>query len=143
MSPRESGDPATQLAEQMLEVLKSKRTFNPEGYMPSVAELVETIDPQADEKLIKSALGKKSLKTTVLLAHKSDRTAPIALAGDLERLAASPQLIEFARASLGLTADDIAVVSDLKKQVTGTELRTAFAASLEQQIKAGRLANVS
>ena len=87
--------PALELGEKLCAALRAQRDRGPESYPLSLQRLVELADPHAEPALVDKAVAGKPFKDTALVAQKNNRAAPVALAEDLEKLAASPRLLEF------------------------------------------------
>src|SRR5262245_21074599 len=87
--------PAEVLAEKLLATLESQgRPGSPE-FPLTAARLIELSDG-ADEKLVKKALASPTVADRVVLAVRKNRQSPLALRQDVEALAASPRLLDFA-----------------------------------------------
>ena len=127
-------DPATELAEKMLAVLEAQRALGKEAYPLTLQRLAELTDPQAPPELVLEAIGKKQFKDRVILAQKQERAAPLALKEDLEQLAASPLLLEFALDKLCSPASPTCPPSKLKGPVD-TKLKKPLEAAAMRQIQ--------
>src|SRR5215470_3641058 len=89
-------DPAIELACKLVQALQTQRDQRPEAYPLALRHLIELADPQAAPELVDKAVAKKPFKEAAIVAAKNSPTAPVALRQDLERLTASPELLEFA-----------------------------------------------
>ncbi len=126
-------DAVAELAEKLLSTLQEMRT-EPAGYPPTLDRLSARADPSATAEQVKKALGKKPFAGQMLLASKKHQEAPIALAEDLEVLASSPALLEFALSQL-CSAEKPLVPLPRVVGVVEKALRPAFQATLEQQAR--------
>jgi hypothetical protein len=125
-------EPAPLLAARLLQELQARRETG-SGYPCSLAELVETVQPDVDEEVLAAALKQKRLKSRVVLAFPEDPAAPIALAEDEEQLAADPALLESALAAARTDADQALPLAAVAKKVH-KDLRSAFTAAVSEQV---------
>lgn len=124
--------PADELAQKLLNTLEQQR--QPGGEYPlTVARLAALAETQAPPELVSKALAGKPFAAKWLVANKKDPNSPIALAGDGERLAASPLLLEYA---LGLlcSADKPLQIPTKALGKVDKALRPEFKAALNWQI---------
>lgn len=112
-------DAATQLAEQMLQVLEAQRQLGPDSYPLTLRRLAELTDPTAPPDLIQKAAGKKKLFGTRVLAAfpKGGLDSLAAFSEDADRLAACPALLESLLDSLCTMDNPICEVGKLKGKV--------------------------
>jgi hypothetical protein len=134
-------DAATELAEKMIQVLQAQRDLGPDSYPLPLRRLAELTDPAADDKLILKAAGKKELFIKqVLLAQPKNLDAPLALVEDVDRLAASPLLLEFVLSSVCTPDNPTLDVSKLKtKGKLPAQLKGPFEAAARRHIEASTL----
>jgi hypothetical protein len=90
-----SPQPADLLADKLLRVLQAQRVLGPESYPLTAGRLLELTDPEASPALAKQALGKKNLFQKAIVRVSTSLDAPLALAEDLDLLAASPRTLDF------------------------------------------------
>src|SRR5687768_10192431 len=107
-------DAAAELAQKMIAVLETQRGLGPEAYPLTCQRLVALADPACPQGLISKALTKKTFSQRVLVAAKKAPTAPVALREDVEQLAASPLLLQFALEALCTPTSPTCPVSRLK-----------------------------
>jgi hypothetical protein len=129
---------AVELADKLLRVLQSQRALGPDAYPLSVRRLAELTDPAAAPALLKKALNKRSFLEQVVRAHAKLPDAPIALAGDLDRLAASPLLLEFLLRRARTNATQAFTVPGLKKWAAH-KLHKPFQEAVNRHIAQGTL----
>ena len=130
-------DPVAELAAKLLHALEQQRQSGGD-YPLTVARLAALADPQATPEQVAKALGKKPFAAKWVVANKKDANSPIVLAEDRERLADSPQLVEYA---LGMLCSADTPLHTPAKVVSKVDksLRPAFKAVLERQIAANGL----
>jgi hypothetical protein len=130
-------DPVAELAAKLLQALEQQRQSSGD-YPLTVARLAALAELQATREQVAKALAKKPFAAKWVVANKKDANSPIALAEDRERLAASPQLVEYA---LGLLCSADASLHTPAKVAAkvDTSLRPAFKAALDRQIAANTL----
>ena len=88
------------LAAQLVQTLEAQRSLGAAAYPLPLSRLIELTDPHAVPELVAEALKNKAFTGRTILARKKDLAAPVALREDLERLAGSPLLLEFALAAV-------------------------------------------
>lgn len=125
-------NPIDDLARKLLTALEHQRQLGAD-YPSTVERLAALADPQATPEQVTKALNKKPFAALWALANKKDRHSLIILAEDRERLASSPQLLEYA---LGLLCSADKPLHTPAKVVlkVDTSLRPAFKAALERGI---------
>ena len=130
-------DPVAELAAKLLHALEQQRQSGGD-YPLTVARLAALADRQATLEQVAKALAKKPFAAKWVVANKKDASSPIALAEDRERLATSPQLVEYA---LGLLCSADASLHTPTKVAAKVDksLRPAFKAVLDRQIAANTL----
>jgi hypothetical protein len=131
--PRKS-DAATGLAEKMIRVLESQRGLGGDSYPLPLKRLAELADPLAPPALVEKALGKKAFARQALVAQKKNLLAPVALANDLEQLAASRALLEFALEAACSSEAPAQPLARLKAQLVPA-LKKPFEAAVHQQVR--------
>src|SRR6478609_5641257 len=92
-------DAVAELAGKLLRTLQEIRSEGT-GYPPTLGRLTARADPAASAEQVGKALGKKPFAGQILAAVKKNLEATVALAEDLELLARSPALLEFALSQL-------------------------------------------
>jgi biotin operon repressor len=93
-------DGAAELSEQMTRELESRRARGGDAYPVTLGRLGESARPGTPPELVLKAAGKYPFSERAVVARKKSPDAPVALREDLERLAASPPVLEFALESL-------------------------------------------
>jgi hypothetical protein len=89
-------DPATDLADKMIQVLEAQRRLGAAAYPLSLRRLAQLADPAAAPDIIlKAGAKKKPFGDRAVVARNKSLDAPVALIEDIELLAASPLLLEF------------------------------------------------
>jgi hypothetical protein len=125
-------NPAAELAVKLLHTLEQQRQSD--GDFPlTVARLAALADPQATPEQVRKALGNKPFASRWVLAAKKDMDSPIALAEDGDRLADSPQLVEFALGRLCSAAKPAHTPAKVVGKANPS-LRPAFQAALERRL---------
>lgn len=94
-------DVAAELSAKMTRALEEQRGRG-EEYPTTLGRLHELADLEAPPELVLKAAGKPPLSQQAFVAKKKTLAAPVALREDLDRLAASPQLLEFALEALSV-----------------------------------------
>lgn len=132
-------DPAAELGEKLLKVLDAQRQLGPAAYPLPLRRLAELTDPAAPADLVQKAVAKKKpFGDRVVLAQAKNLDAPIVLREDLEQLAASPLLLEFAVAAACNQTTPTVEVGKLKAKVP-LALRPAFDAALQRAVRENSL----
>jgi hypothetical protein len=131
-------DAAAELARKMLQMLEAQRRQGAGAYPLSISRLVELMEPSAPTALVDKAIAKKTFTDRVLVAQKKHSAAPAALVEDLELLAASPTLLEWALDSVCTAANPTCPVSKLKTRVVA-RLKKPFEEAVKQQVRENRL----
>src|SRR5579884_2920686 len=88
-------DAAADLSVQLVNTLEAERSQGAEAYPSSLARLAEAMDPVPTPTLLLKATAKAPFKERVILARKQ-LDAPVAFAEDIEQLAGSDRLLEYA-----------------------------------------------
>jgi hypothetical protein len=127
-----------ELADKLLRVLQSQRGLGPEAYPLPVKRLVELTDPAAPPNLVKKALNKRNFLKEAIRAHGKLPDAPIALAADLDRLAASPLLLEFLLRQARTNATQAFTASKLKTKAA-SKVQKPFQEAVNRQMAEGML----
>src|SRR5262245_183319 len=91
-----SRDAASELAANLVRVLESQRSLGSSAYPLPLRRLAELTDASAPPEPLQPALKKKPFKDRVVCGHTKHPNAPVAFVEDLDQLAASPLLLEFA-----------------------------------------------
>lgn len=142
--PRRStsrGDRAvTELAERMLAVLQSHREQGGSGasYPIPLEMLGRKADPQAGSPRILKAAAKRCFATRAVAARIRLLDAPVALAEDLELLAASPLTLQLALRVKRTAKTHLHTVAQLAQKLTG-KLQQPFKQTVGRQVEAERL----
>jgi hypothetical protein len=131
-------DPVVELADKLLRVLQSQRGLGPESYPLSAKRLVELTDPAAAPAVVKKALNKKHFLQQAVRAHAKNQDAPVALAADLDRLAASPLLLEFLLRQVRNDKTQAFTVAMLKKGAAG-KMQKPFQEAVNRHLAQGTL----
>lgn len=130
-------NPVAELAEKMVQTLRDQRDQG--GTYPlTLKRLTELADPAAADDLRAKAAKAKGFSGAVVLAQKKDPDTPLALAEDLDRLAASPVLLERLLEQTCSPAAPTQPVDKLVKKVEAP-LRDPLAAAIERQLQEGTL----
>jgi hypothetical protein len=124
-------DAAAELSAKMTQALEAQRA-QPGGYPLTVRQLSRVADPQAPPELVLKALAKASRSRQVVPASMKNLDAPIALHGDLELLASSPQVLEFALESLHADGTPAWPLKKVSARLDKS-IRTAFEAAVTRQ----------
>jgi hypothetical protein len=124
------------LAGRLLELLRGQREGG--DYPLTGARLASLAGPEVTAEEALKALAGKPFAAQVALAHKKDAVAPLALAGDADRLAASPQLLGFALHRACTAAKPLQPLAKVVAQVEKS-LRPAFETALRRRLDEGTL----
>ncbi len=125
-------NPIDDLARKLLTALQQQRQSGGD-YPTSVERLAALADPQATPEQVKKALNKKPFAALWLIANKKDTHSPIVLVEDLERLASSEQLLEYALGQLCSAEKPSHPPAKLIAKVE-KPLRPAFQSALERAV---------
>lgn len=137
--PAKRTDPATVLAEKMLQVLQVQGRPGAAGFPLALQQLAHLADAAAPQKTILSAAGpRKKAFTQHAVAARQELQAPVVLLEDVPHLASSPRLLEFALAACRTTANHAFSPTELKAKVT-TRLQKPFQEAIQRQIHEGAL----
>jgi len=134
-------DAVAELAGKLVRTLQEMRA-EPSGYPPTLGRLSARAEPAATAEQIKKALAKKPFASQLLPSSKKHLEGPIALAEDLELLARSPALLEFALSQLCTPEKPLTPLPKVVSVVEKT-LRPAFQTALEQQLRDNSLPDVA
>jgi hypothetical protein len=124
-------DAAAKLSATMTQALEAQRA-QPGGYPLTVRQLSGLADPQAPPEFVLKALAKAPLSRQAVPANKKNLDAPIALRKDLELLAASPQVLEFALEFLHADGTPPWTLKKVSGQLDKS-IRAAFEAAVTRQ----------
>jgi hypothetical protein len=124
-------NPIDDLARKLLTALQQQQSGG--DYPTTVERLAALADPQATPEQVKKALNKKPFAALWLIANKKDTHSPIVLVEDLERLAASEQLLEYALGQLCSAEKPSHPPAKLIAKVE-KPLRPAFQSALERAV---------
>ena len=127
-----------ELADKLVSVLQAQRSLGPDAYPLPVKRLVELTDPSVPQAVVKKALNKRSFLQRAIAAHGKSPDAPIVLADDLDRLAASPLLLEFVLRQARTAGTQAFTVSKLKAKAA-TKIQKPFQEAVNRQIADGTL----
>jgi hypothetical protein len=133
-----SRDAASELAANLVRVLESQRSLGSSAYPLSLRRLAELTDASAPPEPLQPALKKKPFKDRVVCGHTKHPNAPVAFVEDLDQLAASPLLLEFALEQLCTQTSPTCTVTKLKAQVP-PKLRPKFEAAVNRRIQENTL----
>lgn len=136
--PAKKKDAAAELAEKLVLVLEAQRGLGDTAYPLPLRRLAELTDLTAPPELLQAALKKKPIKDRVVRGHANHLNAPVALAEDMDRLAASPLLLEFVLEQVCTPTRPTCAVTKLKTKVP-TKLKPRFETALNRQIKENTL----
>ncbi len=130
--------PEVELADQLVRVLESQRQLGEASYPCPLNHLIQLTAPQAAPELVGQALALKPFAQRVLLACKGQPDTPVALAEDVDQLAASLQLLEFV---LRLASTPKKWSVPIKKVATKlhSKLKQPFTDAVRRQIEAQAL----
>jgi hypothetical protein len=132
-------DAAGDLAEKMVQVLEAQRRLGPASYPLTLRRLAELADPSAPPDLVlKAAAKKKPFAERVVPVQAKNLDAPVLLAEDTERLAASPPVLLFVLEAVCSPDRPIADLSKLKGKLA-TKLKKHFEADLKRRLEANDL----
>jgi hypothetical protein len=124
------------LAGTLLELLRRQREAG--DYPLTAARLAALAGPEVTAEQALKALAAKPFAAEVALAHKKDGAVPLALAADAERLAASPQLLDFALNRACTATKPLQPLTKIVSQIEKS-LRPAFEAALRRRLEEGAL----
>ncbi|HZY86890.1 MAG TPA: hypothetical protein VFE78_18800 [Gemmataceae bacterium] len=125
------------LAGKLLELLRRQRAGG--EYPLSVARLAVLAGPDVTAEQALKALSGKAFVPHVALGQKKDPAAPLALAEDADRLAASPRLLDFAlNRACTPPAKPLQPLAKVVGQVE-KPLRPVFEAALRRRLEEGAL----
>jgi hypothetical protein len=128
-------DVTTELAGNLLRVLEAQRSLGPQSYPIPLRRLAELTDPSAPPELVQKAAGKKKpFGERAVVVRPKDIDSPVALAEDVEQLAASPRSLEYLLASLCTPTEPTCDITRLKKALT-PKLRKPFEAAFLRRIE--------
>jgi hypothetical protein len=127
--------PEARLCDRLLGALRAHQAG---GEPLTLQRLRQEAAADVPAELFDLALKDRSLKGRLLLSLPGDAEAPVGLAGDEERLARSPLLLERAVAGLSTAEHPFAPVAKVVGRVA-SPLREAFRAALEKQVEEGTL----
>ncbi len=140
-------DPAAELAEKMLSVLRSQRTLGGEAYPLALGELGRLTDPSASPAALLAAAAKRKAFAghVALVKTKSSKCppklaieSPLALLDDVEELAASPQTVEFALRGMRTPTIRARTIADIGNWVAA-RLKQPLRAVLQRQLEGDSL----
>lgn len=137
--PTQKKEPANTLAEKMLQVLEAQRRLGADSYPLTLQRLVELADPAASPELAhRAASTRKLFRARAIMVQPKNPSSPVALAEDLEPLAASPLVLNFLLNLLCDAQHPMHETRKLKSKLPA-KLRPAFEAALRRQIEENRL----
>jgi hypothetical protein len=126
--------PEVALAEKLLQTLEAQRSLGGDAYPLPLQRLVELTDPQAPPKVLTKATATAPFAERALVAQKKAAAAPVALREDLDRLAASPLLLEFVLEAVCTPQKPTWPVAKLQAKVDPS-LRQPFADAIARQMQ--------
>jgi hypothetical protein len=126
------------LTERLLRVLHAQRGLGPDSYPLTVGRLIELTDPEVPAALVNKALGKKVFRQATVRTRAAGPEAPLALADDLDLLAASPLTLEFLLRHAATPATRAFTPAGLHKHAAA-KLKKPIKDALERHSAAGTL----
>lgn len=130
--------PEVALGEKLLRVLRQQRDLGGGAYPVTLRRLAELADSVAAPAQLVQAAALPGFQSAVSSVQPKDVDAPLALAGDAERLADSPALLEYALRSARTATGHAFAVTALGKKVTA-DLRQSFLAAVNRRLESGSL----
>lgn len=127
-------DIAATLSAQLTQALEEQRARGGDSYPTTLRRLRDLANPSAPDALVLKAVGKAPFKDRAIVAQKKSLDAPASLRDDLERLAASPAVLDFALRALCTEASPTATPARLKMKLDPA-LRPAFLTALQHAIE--------
>jgi hypothetical protein len=149
MAKKAQLNPYAALAQRIVARLEALHLSDPDAPAPSLRALVAQENGQVDDEAIKKVLGRKEFKDRALLVHAKDYDSPVLLKDDIERFAASTQLLDYLKTKAKPGDGNTYLVKDLQKIVgpgkgaDAERLRSAFEEAVRPAIESRRLANVA
>src|SRR5262245_41830806 len=133
--PSQRTDPASALAEKLLQALHAHGRPGAAAFPLTLQHLARLADATAPPKTIVSAAGpRKKAFSQHAVAARAELQAPVALLEDVPQLVSSPRLLEFALAACRTAANHVFSPSELKAKVT-TKLQKPFQEGLPRQVQ--------
>ncbi len=120
------------LTEKLLSGLRRRRESG--EYPVSLQALLHTEAPEASPDLVAKLSADKGFKTRVMQALAGDPSSPVVLAGDEERLAASPALVEFAVGLLSTADKPLHPLNKIAGKLDKA-IRPVFTSAVERQLQ--------
>ncbi|MBI1918066.1 MAG: hypothetical protein HYS12_25520 [Planctomycetes bacterium] len=127
-----------ELAEKMNQVLRDRRGQGEDGYPLTLKRLADLADPAATDDLRAKAVKHKTFTGQVVRARKKDADTPVALAEDVDRLADSRLLLEWALEQTCTPKAPAQPVDKLTKKVD-EPLRKPLTDAIERRVRANAL----
>jgi hypothetical protein len=124
------------LAGRLLELLRRQREAG--DPLLTATRLAALAGPEVTAEQALKVLAAKPFAAAVALAHKKEGAAPLAVAEDADRLAASPQLVQFALNRACTAAKPLQPLAKVVMQVE-KPLRPAFEVALRRRLEEGAL----
>jgi hypothetical protein len=125
---------AAELAEKLLQVLRDRRGQGEDAYPLTLGRLVVLADPAATEDLRAKAIKHRLFSSQIILAGKKGPDTPLALAEDIDRLADSRLLLEWALERACTSKAPAQPVDKVSKKVDKA-LRQPLSDALERRIR--------
>jgi hypothetical protein len=125
--------PEVALAEKLLQTLERQRSLGGDAYPLPLQRLVELTDPQAPPKVLAKATATPPFAERAIVAQKKAPAAPVALRQDLDRLAASPLLLEFVLEAVCTPQKPTWPITKLQGKLNA-DLRERFADAVARRI---------
>jgi hypothetical protein len=125
--------PAEELGERLLAALQARRDSG-HDYPTTLDCLVGVAAPGVKQALVKQAVSREPFRSQALLAVARNSDAPVALAGDRDWLASSPQLLEYLLAAATTTRRPLAAPARLQEMLI-EDLQRPFLETLTPRLE--------
>jgi len=135
--PAKKASAAALLAENLLRLLR-QRCEQGQGELLTLATLARMADPAAGPRAVLGVLYQRRTFGPLVVAARRDLDAPVALIEDMPRLAASPQLLEYALRCVRTASNHAASLAELKRKLT-VKLQAPFQEAVQQQMQQATL----
>lgn len=130
--------PAVQLLRDNVLAEMAHRRERGKGYPASLADLARAVDPTVTEEGIRELAADKVLRASVLFAVAGNPDLPVARLGDEKKLAASPEVIEYAVAQLSTAEAPLHPLPKIAGKVDKA-LKESFAPAVVKHLADGTL----
>jgi hypothetical protein len=132
------GDAASELASNLVRVLESQRSLGSSAYPLTLRRLAELTDAAAQPEILQIALKRKPFRDRAVCGQSGQLDSPVALAEDVDQLAASSLFLESVLKKLCTPTSPTCAVTKLKSKVPA-KLKPAFEAALNRRIQENKL----